>query len=699
MKLRHQLFFISLSLLVLPWGAWQYLQAVDVAMRSSQTQSLLDSATLIADRLSLESKLFDDAFVSMPSADSSADKRDHDFLSLYAYPLTGTPIIDGYGDEWRNSQAEVMHFSADNNNASTSAAEMQIGTRGNKVYFYLKVSDNYLHYYNPSAQHALSADHIRLQINDAHQQATDYLIRTSAPSHITAHYYDNNEVLRREDAIKGVWRETAQGYQVELIIDKNLLANGFRLSVIDNQKTVVNTLSLSKSTLLLTAPSPSIQQFIKNFHSPSLSIKVLNPQQWLVAAVNAHETLSVNKKIPWFVEWFYRQLLDSENLPLRNSNPYRSYNVYEEIQQSLQEGSVLRWYRHNGDQFKRQTLASVAVPIHHEKRLLGYVLIEKTTDQLIALMTSAFSQLFIYTMGAFFIVAFILLAYASWLSLRISRLNRIANSVIGEQGSIHVDNAIWPDLTRYDELGDLSRSYRQLLVQQQEYNDYLRTLSSKLSHELRTPIAVVKSSLENMGQVEDSSLQKEYSQRAQQGIQRLNAILSSMSSASSVEQSVTTAEFETTDLQALLTGLAVAYNDAYKNHTIHFHAHTDTAVASIDQDLFVQMMDKLLDNASDFSPASEPINIHLSQEKNDLIIDIENIGPLLPESMQNNLFESMISVRKEKTSTDTHLGLGLYIVRLIAECHSGEVVANNREDGRGVLFSVILPLTTCTRNA
>ncbi|EGG98365.1 sensor histidine kinase [gamma proteobacterium IMCC2047] len=107
-------------------------------------------------------------------------------------------------------------------------------------------------------------------------------------------------------------------------------------------------------------------------------------------------------------------------------------------------------------------------------------------------------------------------------------------------------------------------------------------------------------------------------------------------------------------------------------------------------ELLVQMLDKLIDNASSFTPPNGKIEITYQASSDTIGIDISNDGPLLPEAMQSQLFDNLVSVR-EASGDKPHLGLGLYIVDLIVKFHGGDISANNRSDKSGVIFSVRLP--------
>jgi signal transduction histidine kinase len=100
-------------------------------------------------------------------------------------------------------------------------------------------------------------------------------------------------------------------------------------------------------------------------------------------------------------------------------------------------------------------------------------------------------------------------------------------------------------------------------------------------------------------------------------------------------------------------------------------------------DSLAQMLDKLVENAHDFATPGTPIRIALAADGR---LRVENEGPPLPESIRDSLFDSMTSLRTERGGATPHLGLGLYVARLIAEFHGGALAAENLPGARGVAF-------------
>ena len=109
------------------------------------------------------------------------------------------------------------------------------------------------------------------------------------------------------------------------------------------------------------------------------------------------------------------------------------------------------------------------------------------------------------------------------------------------------------------------------------------------------------------------------------------------------------------------------------------------------------MLDKLVANAVEFGKPDALLVVRLTADEEIARLEIENEGAPLPTDMQGRLFDSMVSVRptqgEAQRGAEPHLGLGLYIVRLVAEFHGGTAEAHNLPAGNGVVVTILLPRT------
>jgi K+-sensing histidine kinase KdpD len=97
-----------------------------------------------------------------------------------------------------------------------------------------------------------------------------------------------------------------------------------------------------------------------------------------------------------------------------------------------------------------------------------------------------------------------------------------------------------------------------------------------------------------------------------------------------------------------------------------------------------------VDNAVDFHRSDTPIRVHLECFGDIVQIAVANRGPALPEAKLQSIFDSMVSHRGPDNRL--HFGLGLHVVRIIAEHHGGTAMAVNLEDRSGVALLIRLPL-------
>jgi dedicated sortase system histidine kinase len=334
------------------------------------------------------------------------------------------------------------------------------------------------------------------------------------------------------------------------------------------------------------------------------------------------------------------------------------------------------------------SLVSAAHPIWVSDQVRGAVIVEETGNAVLAERNRAFERLFNIVLAVLLIGSFALTAYATWLSARIRRLRDDTERAIDEQGRVRAPLA---SSSAGDEIGDLSRSFSNVLARLADYAGYQEKMASRLSHELRTPIAVVDSSLENL---KASALPEEarvYMARAQEGLTRLTRILTRMTEAARLEHSLSDVERERFDLVPVVAGCVEGYRLAYPDARIGFDPPSEAITVEGAPDLIAQMLDKLVANAVEFAQGGD-VDIALDRLDHAVRMTVANDGPLLPKGMQDELFDSMVSVRERSDAAEPHLGLGLYIVRVIAEFHHAGVRAANRDDGRGVVVTVLLPV-------
>lgn len=344
----------------------------------------------------------------------------------------------------------------------------------------------------------------------------------------------------------------------------------------------------------------------------------------------------------------------------------------------------------------KAVIVSAAHPIWVGDQVRGAVIVEETTNAVLAERNRAFERLFTIVLAALLIGSLALTIFASRLSSRIRRLRDEAEAAIDEQGRVRGD--VVPSGAG-DEIGDLSRSFASVLTRLAQYAGHQQNMASRLSHELRTPVAVVRSSLDNLRATPLPDEARVYIDRAQHGLNRLTHILTRMTEATRLEQSLgrgSVGERERFDLVAVVAGCVDGYRAAYPAKSITLRVPDGEVRVDGAPELVAQMLDKLVANAIEFATGDAPVVVSVERGDDQVRISVDNEGPALPDAMSAQLFDSMVSMRSDQGG-EPHLGLGLYIVRLIAEFHGGRVAARNRDDGRGVVVTVTLPLAEADR--
>ncbi len=663
MSLRLKLLLLGLATLVLPWAGCRYAREMESALREGESTSLLAVADTVAASLQGRVDLMYRAPVDTTAAQSAPTRGPYDLEPLV---LSAAPLIDGYMDDWPQVPAAWAWFKKDDEHRFG----VLTGVYDRVLYLLLDVRDPHVVFDAPGASSldpAAMGDRVWLGFQTREGAEQQVFFAASGPGALTARRIESGEYGEElaviEPRIRGAWQLTATGYHLEARVPLSMLGGGFGVLIDDRDQRgaapssygMLRPDDLHTQGRLIVA-APELTTYLDQFAQPGLKLAVMTPSGQLLAHVDAlAQVADLDSEPPPLLARLYRRFVDRRGVPppLESQAP-----IYDRD--------------------------------HHGA--IGTLEVTQTADRWVRLRDHALTRMLNLTLATS-LVAFIgMFAFAAWLALRLSRLREASESALTRTGIV----TSFPGTAVHDELGDVARSFSTLLSRLNEYTGYLRTLAGKLAHEIRTPLTIVRSSLENLEAEPLPPGARAYLERARQGSERLNAILLAMGAATRVEEAITGAERTRCDLVPLMAAAVAAYRSAFAQR--RFDAELPAEPVPLDgaPDLIVQMLDKLVDNAVDFSPAGALIRVCLKVEPGVAVIEVDNLGAALPPQLAGRLFESLWQSRPEggqaRPDPDNrpHFGLGLYIVRLIAEFHGGEAWAENLPEGGGVRFSVRL---------
>ncbi len=701
MLIRTRLLLLGLATLALPWAGCQYAREMEVALRSSERQSLLAIAETIATSLQGRRDLLS------RNADGAGSAEPPGPYDLEPVPLRAEPELDARAEEWPVVKRAWKRFASPERGRTL---EVLAGSYERHVYLLIRSNDPRL-VFDRSDSTPLDSDTIGdrlwLGFTDAAGENRQVFIAAGGSGAVRGRRIETADLGRsiavEERRVEGAWQRTKSGWQAELRIPLSMLGGRLGVLVDDRDRrgeTPVSYGSLRRQNLVpvgrLFAADPDLSGYLARFRQSGVRIVAATTSGAVVAETSALSVPSENSPSQALLSQVYRRFMQRTALAERVTENERGR--LDDLQaRDAATGRSSSALLASGAEGRLIVTAVAPVFDADRSRVIGVLQVAQTADRWLVLRDRALTRLLNLTLGA---SAFVMLAtflFGLWLARRLGRLRAASERSLQDpagRSALPVGRlaADFPDTQAADELGDVSRSFSLLLARLDEYTHYLRTLAGKLAHEIRTPLAILRSSLDNLETEPVSPTARTYLARAREGSERLHGILTAMGAASRVEESIQGAERISFDLAAMLRDAIGAYRMTFAQHEFVLVGAEQSCTIDGAPDLIMQMFDKLIDNAVDFSTKGTPITITLLCEDRDAgwaALSVENLGPPLPPNADSRLFESLWQSRTDSDARP-HFGLGLYIVRLIAEFHGGRPVAETLEGERGARFTVRL---------
>jgi signal transduction histidine kinase len=700
---------MGLALLVVPWFSYLQLVEMERLLIQGQSQAQLLTAEGISTLFNGREDLFNDLPVAL-----------EDFEPLYAQPLENTIRLDGSADDWgQTDDRNYLQFGTSSGNQDADFTLM-LGERSDYLYAHMRVQDNRLVYRDPDYLRLDNADHIRLNFIGADGRDGRMSLVFDPSDVVTGFSMDEQwryaATGSADNRIQGVLRrvEGVNAVALEFRIPLSLLGSRqyFGLTYVDVDDELQRDILRVTQTLppeatqsfnLVVLRTPEVRNIVQGLGYSGAKIVVIDNQRRVRAEVGATRLAAVEDdsstqmgsltrqltRVGDFIRAFFVSLSGEPGAPdgvggdageAEDESPSD-----RAIRLSLQGDPIaLRNPLVSGEE-----IILAAHPIVSSDQVIGTVIVEQNIDDILRFQRTALEQVLLLSLLSLFAIFLALIAFAGRLAWRIRNLRREASAAIDVRGRLR-RGGLLNEMNAGDEIGDLARSVSNMLEKLKQHNSFLENMPRTLRHEINNPLNTLSTSLQNLADEHPGIDDSKYLESAKRGVNRIGSIVQNLADAANLEEALEAEELENIDLNELLASYVANCGSSHVGVSFQYKGSPAPVHALVSDFRIEQMLDKLIDNAVDFHRVGTPIRVQLECYGDLLQIVVANRGAALSEERLHTIFDSMVSHRGPDNRL--HFGLGLHVVRIIAEHHGGTVSAINLADASGVAFIVRLPM-------
>ncbi len=333
-----------------------------------------------------------------------------------------------------------------------------------------------------------------------------------------------------------------------------------------------------------------------------------------------------------------------------------------------------------------------AIPVLDRGAIAGAVLASQSTYRILVDLYDLRLDVFVLFLGSVAAAAALSLLAAATITRPIRRLRDQAQSVLDARGRLA---GRFEPLRRRDEVGDLARSLGDLSRDLERRVGLLESFASDVAHELRNPLASIRSAVELALSVEEPVGRSRLLESAIEDTRRMERLLAGVREVSLLDAGATPEAEEGVDVREAAGHVVEAMRLARPGSRVRLAVEGGHASVRMPPGRLAQVIANLVENAVDFSPPDGLVRVAVSRREGGVgsapavAIEVTDEGPGIPGDVIDRIFDRFYTWRPG-SEAGTHAGLGLAIVKAIVEGRGGSVRAESLP-GRGARFEVRLP--------
>ena len=379
---------------------------------------------------------------------------------------------------------------------------------------------------------------------------------------------------------------------------------------------------------------------------------------------------------------------NKENNSSQNNETKASFkDLLERYNNSDNYGNYYTFTEDNLNQFKVTTVKNVK----SDENNLGFIVISENANEI----KTAIDERRAFVIRTAISVGFVILIFSFVLSRYfIKPIQNLVGYTIKVKEKNSGKTGIENLKNRNDELGLLSNSMEDMTNELQKRISHAENFSTDLVHEIRNPLASLKSASEILKDTKDINQQNKLLDILTHDVQRIERLITDYSQMLKDEVALSKEQMKKIDIQPIIQSVVDDYNNIYKfkkNISINYQndGKSEYLINGIENRI-EQIVANLLDNSISFSDDGSEVIVDVSNglEKK-VTIKILDEGQGFKEKDTSKIFNRFYSNRPENFGE--HSGLGLNIVKNLVQLHDGKIEASNRLDKQGALIEIQFP--------